>query len=116
MPTRKKNKQIKLYGIYGVHTPESCPVTNTEVAARLVEWFENTDVDSILGKYKIDRILGQFHSPLEHSLLWGMEAEDPHLIQKVCFDSPLASFHTMKIVPMTTFAQVIQSAKKNHSL
>ena len=65
---------------------------------------------------KINKIVGQYHSGLEHTFLWIVDAEDPHLIQKFAVDSGTASFNEVKIVPLETFQGVAEGAKKIHGL
>ena len=107
---------MALYGIYGSHTVDNCSVNNRRVAEALVQ-FAQSDVSKIAGKYKINRVVAQFHSALEHTLLWAVDADDPHLIQQFCIDSGMASFNTIKIVPLITFNDgVIPMIKEIHSL
>ena len=73
---------------------------------------EKMDIEQIAKKYKIHKILGQYHSALEHTFLWVVDAEDPHMIQQFCIDSRIASFNSVKIIPMITFQQVIKTVKK----
>ncbi len=74
------------------------------------------DMSSVLPKYKINKVIGRYHSGLEHTFLWILDAEDPHLIQKFAVDSGMASFNEVKIVPLETFAGVVEGAKKIHGL
>jgi hypothetical protein len=63
-----------------IFTPETCPVNNHKIAEALVN-FANIDPASVAGKYKINQLVGQYHSVLEHTFLWVVDAEDPHLIE-----------------------------------
>jgi len=72
---------MALYGIYGRHEINMCPWNNIETAKRAVE-IANSDLSQMLPKYKINKIVGQYHSGLEHTFLWILDAEDPHLIQQ----------------------------------
>jgi hypothetical protein len=67
-------------------------------------------------KYKINAILGQYHSALEHTFLWVVDAEDPHLIEQFCIDAKIASFNAVKIVPLITINDVAERIKAAHSL
>ena len=102
---------MALYGISGSHTTEACPLNN-DTNAKLVLHAENLNIEQIVQQYKINKIVGQYHSALEHTFLWLVEAEDPHLIQKFCIDAGIASFNSVKIIPMITFQQVIETVKK----
>jgi len=102
---------MALFGLYGKHTVNGCPLNNKESAAKLTE-IQNAMEN--LKDYQINKVLGQYHSSLEHTFVWIVDAQDPHLIQQFAVDAGLAKFHTVKIVPLTEFDQVVQSAKKIH--
>jgi len=102
---------MALYGISGSHTTEACPL-NSDSSAKLVIQAEKMNVEEIAKNYKIKKIVGQYHSALEHTFLWIMDAEDPHMIQQFCIDAGIASFNAVKIVPLITFDQVIETVKK----
>ena len=70
---------MSLYGVYGSHTVEACPVNNLENAKRLVS-FAESDPAPLLSEYRINEVLGQYHSAFEHTFLWIVDAEDPHRI------------------------------------
>ncbi|NIP61603.1 MAG: hypothetical protein GWN01_05975 [Nitrosopumilaceae archaeon] len=105
---------MALYGIEGSHTTESCPLNNN-ASAKAVLQTENIDMSEIAQKYKINKIVGQFHSALEHTFLWVLDAEDPHLIQQFCIDAGVASFNAVKIIPLKTYDEVIEAVKKGIS-
>lgn len=107
---------MALYGIYGSHTTEACPLNNIHTAKRLITSAED-NLESKAREYKISEILGQYHSALEHTFLWVVNAEDPHLIQEFCITTGMASFNNLRIVPLITFREeVIPLLKKTHSL
>ena len=107
---------MALYGVYGSHTTEACPVNNLDVAKKVIA-FAESDVSPLAQKYKINEVLGQYHSAFEHTFLWIVDAEDPHLIEEFCLDTGLASFNNLKIVPLITFAEgVIPLVKRVHNL
>ena len=107
---------MALYGIYGKHTTEACPWNNIHTAKRLLALAES-DLESTAKEYKINGIIGQYHSALEHTFLWVFEAEDPHLIQEFCVATGVATINELKIVPLITFQEgVIPGLKKIHSI
>ena len=106
---------MALYGIYGRHEIATCPWNNKENAKRVIQ-IANSDLSQMLPKYKINKIIGQYHSGLEHTFLWVLDAEDPHLIQQWAVDTGVASFNEVKIVPLETFQGVAEGAKKIHGL
>jgi len=102
---------MALYGIYGRHEIAGCPWNNEQNAKQVLKVAE-TDLSSMLPKYKIREIKGQYHSGLEHTFLWIVDAQDPHLIQKWVVDTGMAQFNEVKIVPLETFAGVVEGVKR----
>ena len=106
---------MALYGIYGSHTVEACPLNSIETAKKL-KAFAESDLESKTKEFKINEVLGQYHSALEHTFLWVVDAEDPHLIEDFCVDTGMSSINELKIVPMITFREVIPKITKIHAL
>jgi len=106
---------MALYGIYGRHEIDQCPWNNKETAKEVLK-VANSDLSAVLPNYKIHNIVGQYHSALEHTFLWILDAEDPHLIQQFAVDTGVAKFNEVKIVPITKFKDVVAGAKKIHNL
>ncbi len=107
---------MALYGVYGSHTVEACPVINRENAKKLVS-FAESDPTPLLSKYRIHNVLGQYHSALEHTFLWIIDADDPHLIEEFSLEAGLASFNKLTIVPLHSLKEgVIPRLKKVHGL
>ena len=59
---------MALYGIYGSHTVDACPVNNLEVAKAFVA-FAESDPTPLRRKHGIHDVLGQYHSAFEHTRL-----------------------------------------------
>jgi Domain of unknown function (DUF3303) len=96
------------YGIYGSHTTEACPWNNSETrklilekGPKMIEEASNLNI----------KIINQYHSALEHTFLWVVEADDAHLIQSF-FATNAGKFNALKIVPLITFSDVIERCKK----
>lgn len=102
---------MALFGIYGRHEIADCPLNNEDTAKMVITAGES-DMSVNLPQYKIHNIVGQFHSGLEHTFLWIVDAEDAHLIQQWAIETGIAKFNEVKIVPLITFEQVIQTTKK----
>ncbi len=102
---------MALYGIYGRHEISDCPLNNSKTRKMVAE-IAKTDMSSILPKYKINKVVGRYHSGLEHTFLWILDAEDPHLIQQLAIESGMASFNEVKIVPLMTFDDVVRETGK----
>ena len=107
---------MAIYGVYGSHTVEACPVNHLENAKRLVS-FAESDPAPLLSKYGIHNVLGQYHSAFEHTFLWIVDADDPHLIEEFALEAGLASFNKLTIVPLKTLSEgVLPLLKKVHGL
>jgi len=102
---------MALYGVYGRHEIKDCPLNSAE-SRKFVAKVAKTDMSTILPKYKINKIVGQYHSGLEHTFLWVFDAEDPHLIQQFAIEGGIASFNEIKIVPLFTFDDVVRETGK----
>ena len=107
---------MSLYGVYGSHSVEACPVNNLENAKKLVSLAES-DLAPLLAKCRINDVLGQYHSAFEHTFVWIVDAEDAHLIEEFALESGLASFNILKIVPLKSLREeVIPRLKQAHGI
>jgi len=95
-----------LYGIYGQHTQEACPLYNDESRKYLIA----PTMDKNAQKFSV-KILYQFHSALEHTFLWVAEAENPHIIEDLMSRTG-GRFNTLRVVPLITFQTLIERCKK----
>lgn len=100
---------MALYGIYGSHTTESCPLNNIE--SRKIVLNMVGDLDNIANKNSI-KILEQYHSALEHTFLWTVDAENAHSVERFMIESGWAAFNAVKIVPLGRYQNVIEACKK----
>ena len=101
---------MALYGIYGRHEIKDCPLNNSE--SRKVVLNNINEDPNVCTNYKINKVIGRYHSGLEHTFLWIVDAEDPHLIQQRAIDTGMASFNEVKIVPLMKFDDVIKVSAK----
>jgi hypothetical protein len=99
---------MALYGIYGEHTQEACPLYNKENRESFLNQAPNMEENAQKNKVKI---LHQFHSELEHTFLWVADAENAHSIQDL-MRRTAGRFNTLKIVPLITFQDVIERCKQ----
>lgn len=97
-----------LYGIYGSHPTEKCPWNNAESRKVILEHGLKTVEEA--SKVNI-KIINQYHSGLEHTFLWVVEANDAHLIQSF-FATNVGKNNALKIVPLITYSDVIEQCKK----
>lgn len=56
----------------------------------------------------VTRIIGFYFSVLEHQWTIIMEADSAHGIEKLCIDSGISAFNTVKIVPLTEFGAALK--------
>lgn len=102
---------MALYGIYGRHEIDACPINNSKNRQMMVQ-IGKRDMKQICADHKINKIIGRYHSALEHTFLWIIDAEDPHLIQKLAMEGGVASFNEVKIVPLIEFENVVKMLEK----
>ena len=100
---------MAIYGIYGSHTTESCPLNNIE--SRKIVLNMAGDLDNIANKNSI-KILEQYHSALEHTFLWTVDTENAHSVERFMIESGWAAFNAVKIVPLGRYQNVIEACKK----
>ncbi|RMF30605.1 MAG: hypothetical protein D6752_03790 [Candidatus Nitrosothermus koennekii] len=93
---------MALYGIYGEHTVDNCPLTNRESRKVMLD----LDIKNASIKF-----IGMYHSALEHTFLWVVEADNAHTIQKFLIDSKVARFNSAKIVPLGTFDNLLNTLR-----
>jgi hypothetical protein len=99
-----------LYGIYGSHTTESCPLNNIQ-SRKIVLEMAAEDLENIANKNRV-KILEQYHSALEHTFLWTVDTEDAHLVERFMIETGWAAFNAVKIVPLGKYQNVIDACKK----
>lgn len=104
-----------LWGIYGEHTKQDCPVNNRETA-KFVITVSKTDLTTLMKKYGVASIVDMYHSGLEHTLLWVVETTRPHDLEEFTIELGIARWNNLKFVPERTFADVIRDVKAIHSL
>ena len=101
----------QLFGVFAIHSPESCPLNNKESNRTFVD-IEGKMKASELGKYKISRVVAFYMSVLEHEWVIIIEAENAHQIETFCIEVGISKFNTVKIVPLNTFDAVMARIKK----
>lgn len=105
-----------LWGVYGEHSMHDCPLFNVETA-KLVVAASEADLGPIMAKYGVVAIHDQYHSGLEHTLLWVIETERPHELEEFLTELGVAAWNTFRIVPLRTFAgDVVPEVRRLHGL
>jgi hypothetical protein len=96
----------KLFGIFAIHSPESCPLNNTESKEIFKEIYNK--LQSNASKYNVQEISGFYMSVLEHEWFILVRSDDAHGIEQLCIDSGISTFNTVKIVPLTNYQDVLK--------
>jgi len=93
------------YGIYGTHTTEACPLFNEENKKLLLEVASTFEQDA---NEKGIKVISMYHSGLEHTFEWIVEAPGAHVIQDLMVQTKVAKFNATKIVPLRTTQNVVE--------
>jgi len=99
----------QLFGVFVMHSPESCPLNNKHNRQILVQVEDRLKVN--LKKFKIRKIVGFYMSVLEHEWIIILEAGSAHDIESLCIDVGISAFNTIKIVPLNNFDVVMKRIK-----
>ena len=96
---------METYGIYGTHTTEVCPFFNEENRKLLLEVVSTFEKDA---NVKGIKVLSMYHSGLEHTFEWIVEASGAHVVQDLMVETKVAKFNATKIVPLRTTQNVVE--------
>ncbi len=100
---------MALYGVFGSHTTEACPLNNKEsrnfVLHAAPKLHEIADKDHI-------KVIGMYFSALEHTFVWILEAEHATIIQEFLIELGATKFNAFKIVPLLNVEGLIEILKK----
>jgi hypothetical protein len=100
---------MALFGIFGSHTVKSCPLNDKESAKRMIQMAEKSaDPTDNHKNYGINKIIGRYHSALEHKFIWIIDANNAQLVEKFLIDIGAAKFNSSKIVPLVTFEETVK--------
>jgi hypothetical protein len=105
MKCETSNQKMGTYGIYGSHTTEACPLFNEENRKLLLEVASTFEKDA---NSKGINVLSMYHSGLEHTFEWIVEAPGAHAIQDLLVETKVAKFNATKIVPLRTTQNVVE--------
>lgn len=95
----------KLFGIFAIHSPESCPLNNTESKEVFKEIYNK--LQSSASKYDVQEIVDFYMSVLEHEWFILVQSNSAHGIEQLCIESGISKFNTVKIVPLTNYRDVL---------
>jgi hypothetical protein len=101
-----------LFGIYGSHTVEACPLNDADTAKIVIQMAEKSaNQTDIKRRYGINKIIGRYHSALEHTFTWIVDADNAQQLQTFLIDIGAARFNTSKIVPLITFEEIVKNCQ-----
>ena len=100
-----------LFGVFAVHTAESCPLNNDDSKIKVIKMHESMEPN--LAKFNIEKIVGSFVSALEHQWVLILDAKSAHEIEQFCIHTGISSINTVKIVPLNKFEDIVAKIKSN---
>jgi hypothetical protein len=95
-----------LFGIFAVHSPDSCPLNNVRSKRIFLEIQNKMKVN--MKKLHISKIIAFYMSVLEHEWIIILDAENAHDIERLCIAVGISSISTVKIVPMSDFKETVK--------
>lgn len=98
-----------LFGIFAIHSPESCPMNNKESREMFMQIQDK--IEANLESFKVSKILGFYMSVLEHEWIIILDADNSHDIEKLCIEVGISSVSTVKIVPINMYSDAIKKMK-----
>jgi hypothetical protein len=98
-----------LFGVFAVHSPESCPLNNKN--SRVVFLDMESKIKSQMKQFQIQKIIGFYMSVLEHEWIIILDAQSAHDIEQLCISVGISSISTVKIVPMNEFSTTVKKLK-----
>ncbi|HSA97482.1 MAG TPA: hypothetical protein VLF17_00185 [Candidatus Nitrosotenuis sp.] len=104
-----QNSEYFLFSVTAIHSPESCPLNNDESKQIFIQI--DTKVKQNLKKFNVKRLVEFYVSVLEHQWTLIFEAKNAHDIEKLCIEIGISRHNTIKIVPLSKFANVIKKIK-----
>ena len=100
-----------LFGVFAVHSPESCPLNNESSKKIFLQM--NEKLQNSIKKHNIEKLVGFYMSVLEHEWIIILDANNAHDIETMCIDVGISTTSTVKIVPLNEFTKVIEKISKS---
>lgn len=98
-----------LFGVFAIHSPESCPMTNKSSKEIFLEF--EPKIKANIAKFRIKKVVAFYMSVLEHEWVIILDAENAHDIEQFCIEVGISAYSTVKIVPLTDFEVVLKRIK-----
>lgn len=101
-----------LFGIFAVHSPESCPMNNTRSKKVFLEIQNKMKMN--IKKFNVSKVVAFYMSVLEHEWVIVLDGKSAHDIEQLCIITGISSISTVKIVPMNEYKETVKRlASKN---
>ena len=98
-----------LFGVFAVHSPESCPLNNKN--SKKIFLGIQAKLEKNLKKFNITEMIGFYMSVLEHEWIIILDAKSAHDIENLCIALGISAMSTVKIVPVNDFIKVVNKLK-----
>jgi hypothetical protein len=95
-----------LFGVFAVHSPESCPLNNQKSRKIFLEIQNKMKANA--RKFNILKVIGFYMSVLEHEWIIILDAKSAHDIEQLCISVGISAISTVKIVPMNDFKVAVK--------
>jgi len=95
-----------LFGIFAVHSPESCPLNNIRSKKIFLEIENKMKLN--IKKFHVSKVIAFYMSVLEHEWIIVLDAKSAHDIEQLCIATGISSISTVKIVPMNNFKETVK--------
>jgi len=100
-----------LFGVFAVHSPESCPLNNKKSKSTFLQIEKK--LNKSIKNHNIDKLLGFYMSVLEHEWIIILDAKSAHDIETMCMDVGISSTSTVKIVPLNEFSTAVKRIRQS---
>lgn len=100
-----------LFGVFAVHSPESCPLNNQTSKKTFLEMEKK--IEESIKNHNIEKLIGFYMSVLEHEWIIILDAQNAHDIETMCIEVGISSTSTVKIVPLNEFSKVIKKIQSS---
>jgi len=101
-----------LFGVFAIHSLESCPINNEDNKKIFMRLGEKLETES--KKYYNVTVMEFYMSVLEHECMIIIDAINAHDIKKLCIDVGITSLSTVKIVPMNLYSDTLKKFQLNN--
>ena len=95
-----------LFGVFAVHSPESCPLNNQK--SRKIFLDIQNKMKANARKFNISKVIGFYMSVLEHEWIIILDAKNAHDIEQLCIAVGISAISTVKIVPINDFKVAVK--------